>query len=964
MRYIFILFFLTALSSFSQSISGVVIDGEFNEPLPFANVSVKGTTKGTTTDIDGKYQIKIDPGTYTLSFSFVGYVTVEITEVVVQPNKDTFVEVTLKPSENQLEAVVVKTTLKQNTEASVLQLQKKAVGLLDGLSSQSIRKTGDSNIAVAIKRVPGISVQDGKYVYVRGLGDRYSKTLVNGLELPGLDPDRNTLPLDIFPTNLIDNLLVKKSASADIGADFTGGTIDIILKDFSYSPSYNVSFSTGYNPNMHFNRNFLTDDRSSTDWRAKDDGLRDLPIDPNLDLPLPSELFPSSTTRGTVEEQKAAANLLTTNTKKLNKTMAPNQQTSNMNYSFGVSASNGYKFKEDGETAIGYIAALGYKSNTDYFDDFRNGRVLNRAEGPTEQELFVSQLGRINNFVSLLLGIGLKTKNHKFGVNYIDLLNGESNASNVEAENFDENVFEGVGSIITYTERQLKSIPIYGKHSFFDGDFEVNWKVAQSQSKLRDKDFRKAIFEIGRGRAINPQGQIIDTTFFTISPSVTEAPTRLWRDLDEESLVAKLDLETKIKINKITGKLSAGFSHIDKERDFSTKRIDINYRGDSRVLLGNPNAILQDENIWVQSDELRDPREGSFIIAGAEPSNSFNAKTINTAFYLSGEFKFSDSFRAILGLRHENFTLNYTGIDPFATSVEESIIDDERFIDENELFTNINLIYSPTEDSNIRASYYKTTARPSFKEASTAVIADPITETFFIGNRNIKSALIDNFDLRYEIFGERNQMFSFSLYAKQFDNPIEIQNFRDDTPNEFIARNNIDAIVYGSEIEFRVNLASINDNFKLNLTGNGSYTFSSTNTIINPEDLSDPDFVPDTEERALQGQSPYTVNAGLNGIFEDINLQGGIYYNVQGPAIQFVGVNDIPDIFSEPFHNLDFSAQKEFKSDKATKRLTFRVRNILQDKRQSFYVFDDEKVGVFSQLEPGITFSLAASITF
>jgi hypothetical protein len=262
MRYFLLLFLLISFNAFSQSISGVVMDGEFNEPLPFANVLVKGTKIGSTTDIDGKFQIKVEPGTYTVVFSFIGYSTVEISEVIVKANKDTFLQVTLKSSSNQLTEVVVTTTSKKNSEASVLNIQKKSISLLDGLSIQAIKNAGDSDVAGAIKRVPGISVQGGKYIYVRGLGDRYSKTTLNGMELPGLDPDRNTIPMDIFPTNLIENIIVKKSASSEIGADFTGGTVDINLKDFSFSPEYTVNFTAGYNPDMHFNNNFIADARS------------------------------------------------------------------------------------------------------------------------------------------------------------------------------------------------------------------------------------------------------------------------------------------------------------------------------------------------------------------------------------------------------------------------------------------------------------------------------------------------------------------------------------------------------------------------------------------------------------------------------------------------------------------------------------------------------------------------------
>ncbi|HBC03028.1 MAG TPA: TonB-dependent receptor, partial [Aequorivita sp.] len=210
--------------SFSQTgvVTGVINDGEYNDVLSFANVIVKGSQTGTTSDFDGKYNLKLDAGTYTLVFSFVGYQTKEITEVKITSGQTTTVDVTLNASAGQLDEVVVTTTARKNTEASVLSIQKNSVTLMDGLSLESIKKTGASDVASAVQNVPGVSVQGGKYVYVRGLGDRYTKSILNGMEVPGLDPDRNTLQLDIFPSQILENVLITKSATADQPADFTG----------------------------------------------------------------------------------------------------------------------------------------------------------------------------------------------------------------------------------------------------------------------------------------------------------------------------------------------------------------------------------------------------------------------------------------------------------------------------------------------------------------------------------------------------------------------------------------------------------------------------------------------------------------------------------------------------------------------------------------------------------------------
>ncbi|MBL6869647.1 MAG: carboxypeptidase-like regulatory domain-containing protein, partial [Flavobacteriales bacterium] len=190
MRILTLLFFSFILSSFfSQSkIIGKVIDEEFNETMPFANVLVKGTNNGVTTDFDGNYSVNIKAGTYTLIFSFVGYKTKELTDIIVKENDVKEINVNLSSASVGLEEVVVSVSVQKNTEEALLMMQKKSANLMDGLSSEAFKKVGSSNLANAIKRAPGVSIMGGKYVYVRGLGDRYTKSILNGIDIPGLDP--------------------------------------------------------------------------------------------------------------------------------------------------------------------------------------------------------------------------------------------------------------------------------------------------------------------------------------------------------------------------------------------------------------------------------------------------------------------------------------------------------------------------------------------------------------------------------------------------------------------------------------------------------------------------------------------------------------------------------------------------------------------------------------------------------
>ena len=319
--------FLISVKLLSQIglVRGSLIDNDFQDPVPFANIIVKETGTGTTTDFDGNYELELIEGTYTILFSFIGYETVEIKDINVNNNEPTIVNVTMNTLAQGLDEVVVSVSASTNTEKSVLEFQKKSMSLVDGLSSQRIKSTGASNIASAVKSVPGVSVQGGKYVYVRGLGDRYTKSILNGVDIPGLDPDRNTIQMDIFPTNILDNVIVFKSASAEMPADFTGGIVDVITKEFPNSKQFSISFSSAFNNKMHYNDNYLTSKSSSTDFLGFDDGLRSIPVDP----------YQGYTVLESINSVK-----ITNVTREFNPNMAALNKTSLGDYSFNISGGN------------------------------------------------------------------------------------------------------------------------------------------------------------------------------------------------------------------------------------------------------------------------------------------------------------------------------------------------------------------------------------------------------------------------------------------------------------------------------------------------------------------------------------------------------------------------------------------------------------------------------------------------
>ncbi|MCR9229186.1 MAG: TonB-dependent receptor [Flavobacteriaceae bacterium] len=917
------------------TISGKIMDGEFNDVLPFANVLVKGTTVGATSDFEGAYTLDMEPGTYTLTFSFLGYTTQEITGVVVQANQTVEINATLQPAASQLDEVVLTTTVRQNTEASVLNLQKKSVTLMDGLSLESINATGASNIASAIKQVPGVSVQEGKYVYVRGLGDRYTKSILNGMDIPGLDPDKNTVQMDIFPTNILENVIVLKSAAADLPADFTGGVVNIVTKDFPTQKQMSFSASIGYNPSMHFQDNYLGYQGGGTDFLGFDDGTRELPISPNTDVPSPSD----SQNNGALEGI----------TRSFDPVLAAEQQTSRPDFSLGFSYGNQF---DVGENKLGFIASLDYKNTTTFYEGFENGIYQKNPESDIYELRFDRRqrgdLGQNNVLASALAGLSYKTGKSKYRLNLLHIQNGESRAALFDQRTEISNAIDVKKDNLEYSERSVSNVLLSGKHTSEDATFTTEWSVSPTLTSVQDKDVRLTTF------IINPDN-------YTIS-SDAGFPTRLWRDLEEVNAIGKIDFSKDYELFGNKSILKFGGLYSFKQRDYSIYNYNIAFFNYSTSdLNGDPNAILADENIWTV-----DNGSGAYVRGNFQPANSFDSEQNTMAFYLSNEFKFAEKFRAILGLRAEQFTTFFTGQNNSGTEV----YDNEKTIDELDFFPSANLIYEFKENTNFRLSYSRTTARPSFKELSIVQIPDLLTGVLFLGNLDLRPTYIDNFDFRFEIFGDRAQMMAISSFYKKFDDPIEIVAYDITAPNQFTPRNSPSATVIGVELEVRKNFGFIAEDLEdLSLNLNLSIIDSKIDMARgeNQEYESRQIFARDGEtiedNRELQGQSPYLINAGLNYDNRDMGLETGIFYNVQGKTLEVVGFGQNPDVYTQPFHSLNFNFSKTIGKEQRSK-ISIKANNILNDDRVSLYESFGAAKQNFSFREPGMSFSLGYSINF
>jgi len=967
----FFLLFLIPSTLFAQTgiIRGTVIDGDLGEPLFGANVLIENGSGGAITDFDGKFEIDIAPGTYNLNITFIGLADAKINEDKVVLDQVTLVDnVVLQAKSNQLKTFTVSANVIRNTEAAMINIKKKSASVRDGISAAKFRRIGDSDAASAIKRVTGVSVESGKYVYVRGLGDRYTKTMLNGLDIPGLDPDRNSIQIDIFPTSLIGNMTVLKSASAEFPADFTGGIVNIETVDFPDKKIFDVSVGLGFNPSMHFNSEYLTSPGGSTDFLGFDDGSREIPTTNPLKAPVRelSNYFSQN------EIQQFAD--------KFSKNLAVENKTSFLDYNFSTTIRNQKKIGD--KYKLGYFASINYRKEQRHFDNYEIGEYQkNVDQSETELAYVTVQRGvksTDNVLVGAIGGLALKTSKSSLKLTALHLQNGENTASLFSVDNnggsevAGQSGYIGIAHNLQYNQRSISNILLNGKHILQDKKWEINWKLSPTFSSLEDPDIRKA-------------GLTTGGTDSTVNSGETGFPKRIWRDLEETSLNAKADVIRNYKFKGKAAKFKMGSSLAFKNRDYSIIEYNLS-AGGSPIVKGGVNSMVADSNFWPKgssffyTNSVLPVLSGNNLIARQNP-NEYNSSSLNAGAYISNEFQPLYKTKVIIGLRIENFQQWHTGRNQtYATQshLPENqrnglYLDNELVLDAIDFFPSANLIYSLTKEQNIRVSYAKTIARPSFKELSYAQIYDPLTDRMFNGalspsqdwDGNLVETRIENIDIRWEWFIKQGQLVSLSAFYKKFDDPIELTQIQlNATSQEFQPKNVGEGRVIGAEFEFRKNFDFLNPKLKkLIFSGNLTLVNSQINMTeyeyqLRKRNLRGGEKVENT--RTMAGQAPYLINGGLTYENEKANFDFGLFYNVQGPSIIVVGGSIYSDVYSEPFHSLRCNVSKKL-DEEGKKRIKLGVSNLLNDDREQFYKAYQSSDKVYSKFSPGVAFSVSFS---
>ena len=907
---------------------GTVTDLNTGEELIGTTVAVVGSPNGTITDLDGNFYLPLEEGVYTIMVSYISYEAQSINSVKIINGETNILNVQLSSTTTELEEVRIVGELKQRTEAAMQVMQRKSATLLDGISSQQMSGLGDSDAGSALKRVTGVSVEGGKYVYVRGLGDRYTKTSLNGADIPSLDPNKNTVQMDMFPSNLIESMVVYKTFAPNLPGDFTGGYVDIVSKDFPNKLTLAFSANFGFNPQVSFNKDYLTYQTGKLDWLGIDDGMRKIPELASGDIPVYNGL------------DNPALDLIT---KSFNNYMEPQKGMAMMNQGYSFSYGNQIPVGKDG--SLGLISSLTYKNEYRFYEDGETGiytLVGSNSESLNNQQQFKDSKGIHDVLWGAMLSSTWKINaENKIGFTAIRNQSGESSARYQEGvKPSDDYLLKIQQRTLQFLQRGFTNGQIKGEHQLTQlNNIKAEWMGSFTKTTQLEPDLRF----FNNDYTVLPQGD----TLFAVSPNLYTVPTRYYRSMHESNFAAKADFNMPFILMGEKSKFSFGSSYTYKERASTERNFDI--RDQNQSYNGSIEDYFNESNIG----SVAPGSYGVYVSSSknTEGINSYNGSQKVFSSYAMVDIPLWQNLRLVSGLRLEKTDIFVENLVNKSHSKY-----DQANINNTDLLPSINVIYNIRERTNFRLAGSRTIARPVFRELAPYAFYDFLSGRRKIGNPDLKRALITNFDFRYEFFFAPGEMISASAFYKDFKNPIEQVDNPQAVNAEITFQNAERARIYGFEIELRKNLDFIPllKNFQLMLNAAYVKSLVSIDSLelqsIRATDPSHPDY------RVMFGQAPYLVNTILRYDNTKIGLQSNLGFNLTGPRLYLVIKGGTPDVFEKPFPELNFNISK--KLGKHTIKL--KIDNILDSSNNKIYTYRDTDY-TFEQNNYGRVFSLTYS---
>jgi len=949
MKFIYYLlvtvFYLIPFGSFSQKNLTAQVTDESQEPVIGAQVIVteNGTEQKVVSDMDGNFTFRYKGESVSIlvkSFEF------EETTLAINPNQ--YLEVpliiTLKAPSNQLEDIVIKAKAKESGNVSLEKEKQNSAVATDGTSAEDIKKRPDTKVSDALKRISGASIQDNKFLVIRGLSDRYNFATINGSPLPSSESDKKAFSFDIFPSVFLDNIMVNKTATPDMPGEFAGGVISINTKNVEDKNFQTISISGTYNTLTTF-RNYKTYQGSKTDWFGFDNGSRALPSS----IPSTTDFAGLST-----RERADLAKDMTPSWAINSKMALPN-----LNLQYGLN-----RMIRFGEKKLGIAFAYTYQNSRDTRQNIRR-EFEEQSTGVVLRSELNDSVFTTNVLNSAMLNLDFKiNNNNKLKFKNIYSLNSEDKVTirNGVREMDNNPHFYEISSNRWYTQNNMYTGQLEGEHQLFKEFLQMNWNLGYSDIKRSIPNMRRIVYQKSAMDINDPESEF--TAVVQNNGTIpTAAGNMFWSATNEKIANAKYDFEKKTEVKNVVLKFKIGGSHQFRTRDFSARSLGFSrYKPlgssfDNSLLTLPEDAIFAPENLGLKNDSL-----GGFKLdESTKVSDSYQASTMLHAGFGMIDFKFFNKLRFVGGARVESYRqqFNYT---EFGTNIDRTI--DTTVTD---VLPSMNIIYSPIEKINIRLAYYQTVSRPEFRELAPFSFYNYTLDNILSGNPQLKRAKIHNAEIRFELYPAPGQSLSVSGFYKYFINPIELVN-RTGTSgaSELYYTNVSSATNFGGEMEYRIKLSTFAPEKDINFLKNTT-VFTNFSLIRSRVDVSNIQGAT-AESRPLQGQSPYIVNAGLFFEFPKVNGALSISYNIVGRRIFIVGNVQEPDVWENHRHLIDLQYAHTFLNNKLEIKLN--VRDLLAQKLIFYqdlggnYKYDKGVDNLWQETTYGQSVSLGVSYKF
>ena len=855
-------------------IVGRVVEAEQGSPVAGAQLEVVGTTLTAVSALDGRYDFRSVPaGPVAVRVRMIGFAPKTVTGILVPARGTVAKDISLTGSAVQLAEISVSAEAERGSVIQALDEQRNAYNIVSSVTSEQIKKSPDSDAGQAVQRVSGVTVQDGKYVFVRGLGERYTTTSLNGTRVPSPEPERKVVPLDLFPSALLEGITTSKTFTPDQPGDFSGAAVNLKTREFPAGRVINFSASAGLNTAAS-GKDILRAPNVGGEWLGFAGSERRIPAVAALAGDL------SGSTQSDIN------NIIGS----FRNAWSARPGTGTANGSFGVSVGG-----EDPvfRQPIGYIGSFTYSYGQEIRSQESRALIQSSANGFQPYNASVGSTARNSVLwggilnVSTRLGTGSKLS---FNNTYNRSADNEATRLVGENEEFDVDLDV---TRLTFVQRTMRSHQVAGEH-LLGSKHLIDWSLSGSRVDRYEPDRS----DIAYRAALDPAtGSSVPLEWW----GGPRSATRTFSDLNESGYDATGNYRLILgsPANPAMIKLGGAFRSVD--RDVDSRAFDITNRA-----LSEADRQVAPEQIFA-GPYAQDSRLSLFINANG---GRYTAEDRLRAGYALIEMPLTSRLRMIGGARVENWALELRTVspqgDPSATSR-----------DNTDILPSLALNYQLTDNQVLRASASQTLSRPEYREIARVSSFEPIGGLITFGNPDLQRALIQNYDLRWEWYPRAGEVLSLALFAKQFHDPIErvlvVQTGA--LANGFVNAEKADN--YGLEVELRKNLDFLS-------AGLAPFTFFANTTLMRSK-ITPGSAVLTSADRPMVGQAEYVVNGGLT-----FTSAGGVtataLYNVVGARVLEAGAQPFPDTYEEARHVVDFSVQVPVLR---TTSLKFDAKNLL-----------------------------------